>query len=234
MSVSGSQDVPASQQEQQAEEAARKRKLKFSEPELETLITEMVQHHDSLFGATSHKVPEASKRRIWEGIQAKVNALGVTHRTVDVLRKRWYDLRQRSKERLAARLEQSQLTGGGTSNVQDSTPLEELVEGTLPHQSVAGVSVLDSSAQPSARPAPASGKATASATETGARGSGEGRHGHDPDGEDSPIIQTQGHSRRNVRPFRIMDDEEEENDNVQRFRAEEIIVEMLYTHFEKA
>ncbi|XP_078533875.1 uncharacterized protein LOC144820106 [Lissotriton helveticus] len=91
MAEGGNKDVPATQQEQQEGEAARKRTLKFSEAELETLITEMVPNHDILFGRSSHKVPETRKRRIWEGIQAKVNALGVTHRTVEVLRKRCTD-----------------------------------------------------------------------------------------------------------------------------------------------
>ncbi|XP_078542264.1 uncharacterized protein LOC144827989 [Lissotriton helveticus] len=151
------------------------------------------------------------KRRIWADIQAKVNALGVTHRVVDVLRKRWYNLRQRSKEKLAARLEQSRHIGGGSSTVPDSTPLEKLVEGTLLPESVTGVADLDSSDQPASRPAPSTTQPTGSGTLTERPDSGDAGQEQQTDGEDSPVNPRKKQRTNIVRPLLPMEDEAEDS-----------------------
>ncbi|KAJ1206888.1 hypothetical protein NDU88_002281, partial [Pleurodeles waltl] len=58
----------------------------------------------------------------------------------------WYDLRSRTKERVAERLREMRGTGGGPSTVPPPTPMEELVEQTLEPEAVAGMGVLDTSA----------------------------------------------------------------------------------------
>ncbi|XP_078531112.1 uncharacterized protein LOC144817989 [Lissotriton helveticus] len=123
----------------------RKRKIKFSEQELEHLIEGVSRDHDRLFRKDSRRVPEADKRRIWLRIRAKVNSVEVAQRSIDDLKKRWYDLRGRAKERIAERLGERVATGGGEPTVPPNTPLEDLVEDTLQPEACVGVTRLDSS-----------------------------------------------------------------------------------------
>ncbi|XP_078503471.1 uncharacterized protein LOC144762189 [Lissotriton helveticus] len=204
-------DTPRQESQQQERECSRKRKQKCSEAELEALIEQMVPNHEILFGKKSLKVPESRKRRIWEDIQHKVNAVGVTPQSAEDLRKCWYDLRQRSKEKLAARLEQSKPTGGGTSSVSDSTPLEELVEGTLQPESVGGVADLDSSDQPVSGKAPSSKQPTGSGPVNEGADSGDAGHEEHTDGEDSPVTTHKKQRRHIVRPLPPMEDEADDS-----------------------
>ncbi|XP_078509154.1 uncharacterized protein LOC144769033 [Lissotriton helveticus] len=125
----------------------RKRKVKFSEQELEILIEEVTAHNDQLFGKLSLKVPEGVKRKIWLAIQSKVNTVGVAHRDINNLQKRWYDLRSRAKEKIATRTKSAKKTGGGTPRDRPNTPLEDLIEGTLTTEAVIGVIDIDTSDQ---------------------------------------------------------------------------------------
>ncbi|XP_069084348.1 nuclear apoptosis-inducing factor 1-like [Pleurodeles waltl] len=126
-------------------ETPRKRKLKFAEKELEVLTGECCQHHEQLFGRAALSVPEVEKKRIWTDIQDKVNSMGVSHRSIEDLKKLWYDLRSRTKERMAERLREMRGTGGGPSTIPPPTPLEERVEETLEPEAVCGMGELDTS-----------------------------------------------------------------------------------------
>ncbi|XP_078513820.1 t-SNARE domain-containing protein 1-like [Lissotriton helveticus] len=125
--------------------SGRKRKIKFSEQGLEFLIEGVCKDHNRLFGKDSGRVAEADKRRIGLRIRAKVNSVGVTQRSVDEIKKRWYDLRGRSKEKIAERLGERVATGGGEPTVPPNTPLEDRVEDTINPQACVGVTQLDSS-----------------------------------------------------------------------------------------
>ncbi|XP_078538295.1 t-SNARE domain-containing protein 1-like [Lissotriton helveticus] len=129
------------------EQAERKRKLKFSSMELQVLVEEVVKVHHRLFGKQSLTVPESTKRKIWLEILDKVNAVGVTTRVTEDLKKRFYDLRSLTKKKLADRHKQSQKTGGGKNTAPPLTDLEELVATTLEAESVHGLGEVDSSAQ---------------------------------------------------------------------------------------
>ncbi|XP_078521787.1 uncharacterized protein LOC144791029 [Lissotriton helveticus] len=130
---------------QEAEGPSRKRKVKFSDKELEILIEEVTDRHEQLFGKLSHKVPDAVKRNMWLNIQSKVNAVGVAHREICNLQKRWYDLRSRAKEKIAERIKSANRTGGGPPKDTPTTPLDDLVEGTLLTEAVVGVINIDTS-----------------------------------------------------------------------------------------
>ncbi|XP_078541796.1 uncharacterized protein LOC144827304 [Lissotriton helveticus] len=127
-----------------------KGKLTFSDQELEILIEEVTERQEQLFGRLSLKVPEAVKRNIWLAIQAKVNAVGVAHRDINNLQKRWYDLSSCAKERLATRIKGAKITGGGTPRDRPNTPPppEDMVEGTLLTEAVVVVTDIDTSEFP--------------------------------------------------------------------------------------
>ncbi|XP_069059335.1 myb-related transcription factor, partner of profilin-like [Pleurodeles waltl] len=127
----------------------RKRKLKFSEQELEVLTEEVVRNHDKLFGKNSLQVPESEKRKLWLEIQTKICTVGVAQRSVEEIRKRWYELRSRAKERVASRLQEARSTGGGPPTQTPSTPMEDMVESTLLPEAVSGVTDIDTSGTPS-------------------------------------------------------------------------------------
>ncbi|XP_069066558.1 t-SNARE domain-containing protein 1-like [Pleurodeles waltl] len=124
----------------------RQRKLKFAEKELEVLTEECCQHHEQLFGRAALSVPEVEKKRIWTEIQDKVNSMGVSHWSIEELKKQWYDLRSRNKERVAERLREMRGTGGGPSTIPTPTPLEERVEETLEPEAVSRMGELYTSA----------------------------------------------------------------------------------------
>ncbi|KAJ1158152.1 hypothetical protein NDU88_010846 [Pleurodeles waltl] len=134
---------------QAQEKGERKPKLKFSEQELEVLTEGVVRSHDRLFGKSSLQVPESEKRRLWADIQSNICAIGVAQSSIEEIKKRWYDLRSRAKERVARRLAEARGTGDGPPTEAPSTPLEDLVESTLLPEAVTGVTEIDTSGPPS-------------------------------------------------------------------------------------
>ncbi|XP_069059615.1 myb-related transcription factor, partner of profilin-like [Pleurodeles waltl] len=130
----------------EATTAGRKKKLKFSDKELEVLTEECRLHHEVMFGKAAISVPDTQKKKIWLDIQSKINAIGVIHRTIEDVRKRWYDLSPRTKESVAEWLREVHGTGGGPSTVPPPTATESMVDTTLEPEVVIGIGDLNSSA----------------------------------------------------------------------------------------
>ncbi|XP_069064417.1 nuclear apoptosis-inducing factor 1-like [Pleurodeles waltl] len=126
--------------------AGRKRKLQFSDKELEVLTEECCLHHEVLFGKAAMSVPDSEKKKICLNIQSKINAIGVSHRSIEEVRKRWYDLRSTTKERVAERMKEAHGTGGGPSTLPPPTAIGSMVETTLGPEAVVRIGDLDSSA----------------------------------------------------------------------------------------
>ncbi|XP_067859470.1 myb-related transcription factor, partner of profilin-like [Heptranchias perlo] len=132
----------ASQLRQMAkEEAFRRRKLNFNDDETEILIREVTLHQDKLFGRGYTKLPPGTKNKIWFSILAKVNAVSKCTRDIGDIKKRWYDMCHRTKdkvvklareamqnERIAQTLHQENIMGvikydpAGPSTSNDSEP----------------------------------------------------------------------------------------------------------------
>ncbi|XP_069061954.1 myb-related transcription factor, partner of profilin-like [Pleurodeles waltl] len=126
--------------------AGRRRKLKFSDKELEVLTEECCLHHSKLFGKAALSAPDTEKKMIWQQIQERINAIGVSHRTLDEIKKRWYDQRSTTKERVAEWLREMRGTGGGPSTVPPPTAMEAMVEQTLEPEAIIGRGEVDTSA----------------------------------------------------------------------------------------
>lgn len=71
----------------------RKRKEKFNEDELGVLVTEMQLNNAKLQKKTT---TPREKSAIWNSIANKVNAVGVTKRSVGDIKKRWQDIKRRT------------------------------------------------------------------------------------------------------------------------------------------
>ncbi|XP_067912530.1 myb-related transcription factor, partner of profilin-like [Heterodontus francisci] len=123
------------------EEAFRRRKLNFNDDETEILIREVTLHQDQLFGRGDTKLPPGAKNKIWLSILAKVNAVSKCTRDIGDIKKRWYDMCHRTKdkviklareamqnERIAQTLQQEATMGAinyepaGPSTSNDSEP----------------------------------------------------------------------------------------------------------------
>ena len=119
-----------------AEMAERKRKVKFGDDEIDILVTEMQLAHPKLQKKTT---TPREKALIWNNILHKVNAVGLTRRTVPDLKKRWQDIRRRTKEKLTRAARHSRGTGGGPPENDELTPTEQAVEETFHEEQIAGV-----------------------------------------------------------------------------------------------
>lgn len=85
----------------ESEETTRLRKPRFSFEENQILIREVRAHYPQLYGAQSRRVSVAERRRVWDGIAAKINGITSWKRTGQEVQKRWNDFKRRTKEKLA-------------------------------------------------------------------------------------------------------------------------------------
>lgn len=106
----------------EAEETTRLRKPRFSFEENQILIREVRAHYPQLYGAQSRRVSVAERRRVWDGIAAKINGITSWKRTGQEVQKRWNDFKRRTKEKLA-RVPHS--TQGAGPAAEDSFSAEE-------------------------------------------------------------------------------------------------------------
>ncbi|XP_067413447.1 myb-related transcription factor, partner of profilin [Emydura macquarii macquarii] len=109
-----------------AEEITRLRKPRFSYEENQILIQEVRTHYAKLYSAQSRQVTVAERRRVWEGIAAKINAVTSWKRTGQEVQKRWNDFKRRTKEKLARVPHSTQGTGAtaaskGTFSAEEET-----------------------------------------------------------------------------------------------------------------
>ncbi|XP_029447986.1 uncharacterized protein LOC115085754 [Rhinatrema bivittatum] len=79
----------------------RKRKEKFSPIELEILVAEVTKSHSKLYGSERVNLSQPERERIWADIARKINAVARSPRTTRDLRRRWDDMKRRTKEKLA-------------------------------------------------------------------------------------------------------------------------------------
>ncbi|XP_078273617.1 uncharacterized protein LOC144603788 [Rhinoraja longicauda] len=82
------------------DEAFRRRKLNFNEEETEILIREVTLNQGQLFGRGDIKTPPGAKNKIWHSILARVNAVSKCTRDIGDIKKRWYDMCHRTKDKV--------------------------------------------------------------------------------------------------------------------------------------
>ncbi|XP_077127438.1 t-SNARE domain-containing protein 1 isoform X1 [Ranitomeya variabilis] len=101
--------------------APRKRKEKFSPLELEILVAEVTKNHSKLYGSERVNLSQPARERIWLEIAKKINAVARSPRTTRDLRRRWDDMKRRTKEKLAIIKRSVVSSGGMTRNCSPST-----------------------------------------------------------------------------------------------------------------
>ncbi|CAM4670827.1 unnamed protein product [Lepidochelys olivacea] len=110
-----------------AEEITRLRKPRFSYEENQILIQEVRAHYAKLYGAQSRQVTVAERRRVWEGIAAKINTITSWKRTGQEVQKRWNDFKRRTKEKLARVPHSTQGAGGAAASEETFSAEEETI-----------------------------------------------------------------------------------------------------------
>ncbi|XP_043849836.1 myb-related transcription factor, partner of profilin [Dromiciops gliroides] len=109
----------------EVEEITRLRKPRFSYEENQILIQEVRANYSQLYGTQSRRVTVAERRRVWEGIAAKINGITSWKRTGQEVQKRWNDFKRRTKEKLARVPHSTQGSGVGPGASEDGFSAEE-------------------------------------------------------------------------------------------------------------
>ncbi|OCT74328.1 hypothetical protein XELAEV_18033293mg [Xenopus laevis] len=87
---------------------------RFTSQENVALVDEVIAQWDVLFGCRSHRINAARRKKIWQLVTDKVNAVGGVHRDRNTVYKRFSDLKRWIRAKFAARRAKAQKTGGGT------------------------------------------------------------------------------------------------------------------------
>ncbi|XP_041133487.1 myb-related transcription factor, partner of profilin-like [Polyodon spathula] len=120
-----------SESDESSQVKTRQRSLKLKGAEVALLVDEVVAHYYVLFGSCSNKTTTARKQEIWREIQQKINALGVTQRSIKILKKRWTHTKRRTKEKLAKNRAAAAASGRVPSTQEPLTPMEEMIASIL-------------------------------------------------------------------------------------------------------
>ncbi|XP_069473280.1 uncharacterized protein [Ambystoma mexicanum] len=119
--------------------AARRRKPRFSEAELNMLADTLVENAGEVFLSDLRRQSLIRKKAIWEEVARKVSAVGTTPRTVRDCRKRWDDLRLRVRNLLFAQRAHGMATGGGPASPIKLQAWEETCSSILHLEAIEGV-----------------------------------------------------------------------------------------------
>ncbi|XP_041423622.1 myb-related transcription factor, partner of profilin-like [Xenopus laevis] len=114
------EETPASQRRPEEEEEddgdegpSGRMGRRFSSEENAALVDEVIVQWDVLFGCRSHCINAARRKKIWQLVTDKVNAVGAVHRDHNTVYKRFSDLKRWMRAKFAARRAKAQKTGGG-------------------------------------------------------------------------------------------------------------------------
>jgi hypothetical protein len=123
------------------ERSKARRRPHFKSGEIEVLKQEVERHKAVLFGAFTASLTKSKKNRTWLGIAAKVNEVGTAQRTLDEVRKKWDNLKQDCKGKLATTYKPStmRVTGGGPPEAQLPSSSDSRMMGIIGKTSICGI-----------------------------------------------------------------------------------------------
>ncbi|XP_035255502.1 uncharacterized protein LOC135244918 [Anguilla rostrata] len=78
----------------------RLRKHKFTDAELDILLEEVTRHEDALFGLQGNCLTTREKYKIWFEITERVCSASGIQRTINDVKRRWQDLKRRTKAKV--------------------------------------------------------------------------------------------------------------------------------------
>ena len=115
-----------------------KKSRNFSAAEVEVLIENVEKYKTILNSRLKNSVTNADKRRVWEKICTRINAVSCVTRTADQVKKKWSDVSSQTKCKEAVRRRERRLTGGG-NQPSELSQIEQKVVGILGETAISGV-----------------------------------------------------------------------------------------------
>ncbi|XP_053852640.1 nuclear apoptosis-inducing factor 1 isoform X1 [Vidua macroura] len=100
---------------------AKKRKMNFSEREVEIIVEELERGKHLLVNHFNAGVPLAAKAAAWHDILRRVNAVATCHRELPEVKKKWSDLKTEVRRKVA-RVRAAMEGGGENQNGGDNGP----------------------------------------------------------------------------------------------------------------
>ncbi|XP_075428698.1 uncharacterized protein LOC142466933 isoform X2 [Ascaphus truei] len=116
---------------------AQKRKARFTPEELAIVAEELSTHNNLLFRAQHNVAGIQRKAAKWADILRRVNAMGITHRTIVDIKKKWHELRRATKKKLLQIRREAQEMGPEETRL---TRFEEMAARTMTPQMIYGLS----------------------------------------------------------------------------------------------
>ena len=107
------------------------RKPRFSEFEICILLDNIEKHHNIIQSKLTDHVTTQKNNEVWEQIAVKVTASGVCVRSSNDLKKKWDDLKTRSKRKAVDLQKDVNQTGGGKRVRRELTQQETRVVSLL-------------------------------------------------------------------------------------------------------
>ncbi|XP_068112112.1 uncharacterized protein [Hyperolius riggenbachi] len=148
--TSAKQNDPYDSEDSDAETTSvRKRKKAFSYEELQILTRMVSNNFEELFGKSTGKTSMAKKKAMWKDIRDNINNVGVAYREIEDLKKRWYDCRNRYKDKMSSLNREFKTTGGGggggggAGNTFPFDSTDIYVASTFSNEQIVGVSNSD-------------------------------------------------------------------------------------------
>ncbi|CAC5375582.1 unnamed protein product [Mytilus coruscus] len=112
------------------EQEGRKRKPRFTEKEVDALISKVQQNSDVFFSKFSDSITNKKKKMAWGEVQTSVNAISVVPRSMDEVEKKWDDVKRLTKKRAA---------GSGKIKILRETTTEEIVVTLIGEEKIYGI-----------------------------------------------------------------------------------------------
>ena len=125
---------------------ARARNPRFSNTEIEVLVHQCNKNISLLRNGENCDRIKASKEAAWKDIAAKVNVVNTSGkvRLPKECRKKWFDLRSRTKAKVATNNKERAKTGGGTSSEIELNPMDRAVAGSFVEEELHGLQGFES------------------------------------------------------------------------------------------
>ncbi|KAL6471214.1 hypothetical protein MHYP_G00198640 [Metynnis hypsauchen] len=106
----------------------KKRKSRFTFPEVQLLLTEVKKNRHILVGKFNQGVSGDVKKRTWATLTARINEISECHREIIEIIKKWSDLKCDTKRKVAA----MRASGFSAARIaQDLSPIESMVHQIL-------------------------------------------------------------------------------------------------------
>lgn len=120
-------------------EDKKQRKAKFTDRELESLVDNVSIQYTVISAKFSDVLTNKHKIEAWRKVKESVNAVGTSARTVEEIRRKWDDLKSRTKKKASDHKKNIIGTGGGEPPADDLSEIEQKIIDLIGNTVVYGI-----------------------------------------------------------------------------------------------